>query len=112
MLQSAAMKETEGQTVNVQTNGSNAATNAELRDNADPNSSTTGDLETSPSTTTLPLISVIVPVYNVAPYLDDCLQSITDQTYPILEIIVIDDGSTDASGQICDRWTARDPRIM
>ena len=58
-----------------------------------------------------PLISVIVPVYNVADYLDQCLQSIVDQTYRQLEIIVVDDGSTDDSGTLCDRWAERDERI-
>ena len=57
------------------------------------------------------LISVIVPVYNVAPYLDRCVGSIVDQTYRNLEIILIDDGSTDASGDMCDIWAERDSRI-
>ena len=48
------------------------------------------------------LISVIVPVYNVAGYLDGCLSSIVAQTNPHLEIPAIDDGSTDGSGAICD----------
>lgn len=49
-----------------------------------------------------PLISVIVPVYNVAPYIRRCLDSIAAQTYPALEIIAVDDASTDGSGQLCD----------
>ena len=57
------------------------------------------------------LISVIVPVYNVAPYLDRCVKSIVDQTYKNLEIILVDDGSTDASGEMCDIWAERDNRI-
>lgn len=58
------------------------------------------------------LVSVIVPVYNVAPYLDKCLKSICTQTYRELEIILIDDGSTDGSGEKCDRWSEKDSRIQ
>lgn len=61
--------------------------------------------------TSQPLISVIVPVYNVEQYLDQCLESIVSQTYPRLEILVVDDGSTDSSGDMCDRWAERDSRI-
>ena len=57
------------------------------------------------------LISVIVPVYNVAPYLDECLESICSQTYGKLEVVLIDDGSKDDSGKICDLWREKDPRI-
>ncbi len=57
------------------------------------------------------LVSVIVPVYNNAAYLDECIGSLTEQTYPILEIILVDDGSDDGSGAICDRWRRRDQRI-
>lgn len=56
-------------------------------------------------------ISVIVPVYNVAPYLPKCLDSILSQDYDQLEVILIDDGSTDDSGKICDTYGARDSRI-
>lgn len=59
----------------------------------------------------LPLISVIVPAYRVENYLDRCLQSITEQTYRNLEIILVDDGSPDRSGEICDAWAQRDSRI-
>jgi len=59
----------------------------------------------------LPLISVIVPVYNVEAYLDRCVQSIVDQTYPNLEIILVDDGSLDNCPAMCDAWAARDSRI-
>lgn len=57
------------------------------------------------------LLSVIVPVYNVETYLPQCLDSILSQDYENLEIILIDDGSTDSSGAICDRYAAQDPRI-
>jgi len=59
----------------------------------------------------LPLISVIIPVYRVEDYLDHCLASITGQTYRNLEIILVDDGSPDRSGAICDAWAAKDSRI-
>lgn len=56
-------------------------------------------------------ISVIVPVYNVAQYLPQCVDSILSQDYEDLEVILIDDGSTDASGEICDRYAAKDSRV-
>lgn len=58
-----------------------------------------------------PLISVIIPVYNVKDYLRKCLDSICNQTYRNLEILVIDDGSTDGSGAVCDDYAAKDLRI-
>ena len=57
------------------------------------------------------LISVIVPVYKVEKYLDRCVQSIVDQTYRNLEIILVDDGSPDNCGAMCDAWAAKDSRI-
>lgn len=57
------------------------------------------------------LISVIVPVYNVEKYIHKCLDSIVNQTYKDLEIILIDDGSTDNSGKICDNYAGSDKRI-
>ena len=57
------------------------------------------------------LISVIVPVYKVEAYLDRCVQSIVDQTYTNLEIILVDDGSPDRCPQMCDEWAKRDNRI-
>ena len=57
------------------------------------------------------LISVIIPVYNVAPYLKECLDSVVRQTYTNLEIILINDGSTDDSGNICDDYAKVDKRI-
>lgn len=56
--------------------------------------------------------SIIIPVYNVKDYLDACVQSILDQTYSNYEIILVDDGSTDESGHICDLWSQRDSRIV
>lgn len=57
------------------------------------------------------LISVIVPIYKVQDYLDRCVQSIVNQTYKNLEIILVDDGSPDDCPQICDDWRKKDPRI-
>ena len=58
-----------------------------------------------------PLISVIVPVYNVLTYLEQCLESLRKQSYPKLEIILIDDGSNDGSGVYCDEFAKKDPRF-
>ena len=58
------------------------------------------------------LISVIIPVYNVEKYLDKCIISVLNQTYKNLEIILIDDGSTDKSGLLCDEWAKKDNRII
>ena len=57
------------------------------------------------------LISIIVPVYKVEPYLDRCIQSIVNQTYKNLEIILVDDGSPDNCPVMCDTWAKRDTRI-
>lgn len=61
---------------------------------------------------TNPKISIIIPVYNVEPYLRRCLNSIIGQTYKNLEIILVDDGSTDGSGVICDEYRKKDPRFI
>ena len=58
-----------------------------------------------------PLLSVVVPVYNVEPYLERCIQSVLNQTYKNLEVILVDDGSTDKSGSICDEYELQDNRI-
>jgi glycosyltransferase involved in cell wall biosynthesis len=58
-----------------------------------------------------PLISIIVPVYNISKYLERCINSIIAQSYENLEIILVDDGSTDNSGEICDVYKAKDNRI-
>ena len=57
------------------------------------------------------VISVIVPVYKVEKFLDRCINSIIQQTFTNLEIILVDDGSPDRSGEICDEWKMKDKRI-
>ena len=57
------------------------------------------------------MISIIIPVFNSAAYLDDCLNSIVSQSYTDFELIIINDGSTDGSGQICDDWGRKDSRV-
>ena len=57
-------------------------------------------------------ISIIVPVYNLEKYLPRCLNSVCNQTYKNLEIILVDDGSTDKSSDICDNWAKKDSRII
>ena len=59
----------------------------------------------------LPLISVIVPVYKVEKYLNQCIESVLAQTYQNLEIILVDDGSPDRSGEICEEYAKKDTRI-
>ena len=58
------------------------------------------------------LISVIVPVYNVKEYLNTCVESILNQTHENLEVILVDDGSTDGSGEICDSYAKTDTRVQ
>ena len=58
------------------------------------------------------IVSVIVPIYNVAPYLEKCLDSLVKQTYSNIQIILVDDGSTDGSAQICDRYAKADERLL
>ncbi|MFI3293000.1 MAG: glycosyltransferase [Rikenellaceae bacterium] len=57
------------------------------------------------------LISVIIPIYNVERYLEECVRSVVEQSYKGLEIILVDDGSSDSSGAICDRFAVEDPRV-
>lgn len=59
----------------------------------------------------LPLISIIIPVYKVAEYLNECVESVTSQSYKNLEIILVDDGSPDECPAMCDVWAERDNRI-
>lgn len=58
------------------------------------------------------LISVIIPVYNVQPYLERCVSSVCSQTYSNLQIVLVDDGSTDESGSLCDKLSEADSRIQ
>lgn len=60
----------------------------------------------------MPKVSIIIPVYNKAPYLDSCISSVINQTYKNLEIIIIDDGSTDNSLEICENYRKKDERIQ
>ena len=59
-----------------------------------------------------PLVSIIIPIYKVEPYLRCCLDSIVNQTYTNLEIILVDDGSPDGCPKICDEYAAKDNRIV
>ncbi len=56
-------------------------------------------------------VSIVVPIYNVEKYLDKCINSVVNQTYKNIEILLIDDGSTDNSGKIAEKWTKKDDRI-
>ena len=58
------------------------------------------------------LVTVVVPVYNVEKTLDRCIESIINQTYTKIEIILVDDGSTDSSSSMCDNWAKKDERIV
>ena len=58
-----------------------------------------------------PLITVVIPCYNVERYLDQCVASVCTQSYANLEIFLVDDGSTDSTPAMCDAWGARDERI-
>ena len=57
------------------------------------------------------LVSIIVPVYNVEPYIETCIQSLIRQTMGNIEVILVDDGSTDRSGELCDQYAEADERI-
>ena len=68
-------------------------------------------LEVPPLICMSSVVSIIIPVYNVAPFLEVCLQSVADQTFKEWECILVDDGSTDGSGVICDNWLEKDQRF-
>jgi len=57
-------------------------------------------------------VSIIIPVYNVKPFMEKSFSSIMNQTYKNIEIIVVDDGSTDGSGEICEQFAEMDSRIQ
>lgn len=57
------------------------------------------------------LVSIVLPIYNVEKYLNRCMDSVVNQTYKNLEIIMVDDGSTDACSQMCDEWLIKDARV-
>ena len=59
-----------------------------------------------------PLISIVVPVYNAGPHLEPCLKSLLAQTYRPLEILLVDDHSTDGSSEICQRWAEEQQRYL
>jgi glycosyltransferase involved in cell wall biosynthesis len=58
-----------------------------------------------------PIVSIIVPVYNVEKYIRQCLDSIVAQTFTDFEAVLVDDGSTDSSGDICDEYAQKDPHF-
>ena len=59
-----------------------------------------------------PSVSVVIPVYNVAPYLQECVDSVLSQRFTDFEVLLVDDGSTDGSGAICDELAQKDPRVV
>ena len=69
------------------------------------------DSEKTGATTGEPLITVVIPVYNVKSYMSECIESVIGQTYRNMQVILVDDGSTDGSGEMCDEFASRDARI-
>lgn len=58
-----------------------------------------------------PLVGIVIPAFNASKYIDACISSVLNQTYLNLQVVLVDDGSTDSTGLICDEWAERDPRI-
>ena len=58
------------------------------------------------------MLSVVIPIYNIERYLPKCIESVLDQTYENLEIILVDDGSTDSCGRLCDQYEKMDRRVV
>lgn len=85
--------------------------NASIATVAESDASAQSYAAATPPGSARPTVSVIVPLYNVAPYLEKCLSSIATQTESRIEVLLIDDGSTDASRSICDAISAADPRF-
>ena len=59
----------------------------------------------------MPHVSIVIPVYNTSRFLEECIRSVLHQDFTDWQVILIDDGSTDGSGTICDQFAANDPRI-
>ena len=59
----------------------------------------------------MPTVSIIIPVYKVERYLDTCVQSVLDQTFQDIEVLLVDDGSPDRCPEMCDAWAKSDRRV-
>ena len=70
-----------------------------------------GDIACEKDSSLQELISVIIPVYKVEKYLNQCIESVVAQSYRNLEIILVDDGSPDRCPEICDMWAKKDARV-
>lgn len=92
------------------TGAAEAATNAENRDAENTRGATSSNVRPEPAAS--PLVSILVPICNVQDFLPGCLDSLVNQTLRDIEIVAIDDGSTDESGAVLDDYAARDARIV